>query len=418
MAMGPVAHGLEPANAGGNAVAPASAPLGIMETIQSPVLTPDGHILFRIRAPRAATVELRGSMPSAFAPVATPLVRDADGVWSAQIDPLPPDIYFYNFYVDGLPVLDPGNPHSRRAWTSLASTFVVPGSRSAPYVVNPVPHGTVAQVWYHSRVLKEQRRAFVYTPPDYEQTQRRYPVLYLLHGGFGDEGDWVNSGRVPQILDNFIAGKSIQPMIVVMPNGNATQTAAPDYVEAPEPQGSFFGMAFPDSLVGDLLPFIDKTYRTRADRNNRAIAGLSMGGAHALWAAFHHIDKFAWVESMSGGYMILPDAGVYANEPPPAGLPANLRMPMAIDPAKVLADLPDLVPAAAARMRMFALTAGDKDPLVPQQRALQAELQSRGIHADVTEVSGFSHEWSFWRVALVDMLPRLFAPADVARAAQ
>jgi enterochelin esterase family protein len=254
------------------------------------------------------------------------------------------------------------------------------------------------------------RRTFVYTPPGYEQTRKRFPVLYLLHGGYGDESAWVSNGRVPQILDNLIAEKRIQPMIVVMPNGNATQSASPEYVEDPEPQGSFFNMAFPDSLVDDLLPFIDATYRSLAGRENRAIAGLSMGGAHALWAAFHHLDKFSWVESMSGGYMILPDAGVYGTEPAPAGLPANLRMPMSIDPKKVLADLPDLLPAANVKLHLFALTTGDKDFLAQQQRVLQAELQAKGIRADVTEVPGYSHEWTFWRRALVDMLPRLFHP--------
>jgi enterochelin esterase family protein len=198
------------------------------------------------------------------------------------------------------------------------------------------------------------------------------------------------------------------PTIVVMPNGNATQSASPDLIQENEPMGTFFTTAFPDSLVADLLPFVDRTFRTLPDRNHRAIAGLSMGGAHAVWAAFRHLDKFAWVESMSGGYMIIPGTGIESSKPGDPNIPENFRMPMAIDADKLIATLPDLTRDANARLRMFVLTSGANDRLLPQQRAFQTALAAKGIKVKATEVPGYSHEWGFWRLALVDMLPRLF----------
>jgi enterochelin esterase family protein len=398
-----------PANPG----KPVTASPGGTEALDSPTVAPDGRVTFRLRAPEASRVEIRGNFPTPFEPVTVPLTRDAQGVWSGTTEPLAPEIYAYNFFIDGVPALDPANAHSRRDGMRIGSSFIVPGARSAPYAVKAVPHGTVSQIWYDSPSLKLARRTYVYTPPGYEGGRDRYPVLYLLHGGMGDEDAWSSNGRAPQILDNLIAEGRIAPMIVVMPNVNATQAASPDYIEEGEPQGSFLTMDFPDSLVTDLLPFIDRTYRTRPDRAHRAIAGLSMGGAHAFWAAFHHLDKFAWVESMSGGYMIVPGAGVESSIPTDPKIPANFRIPMALDPDKLLATLPDLTPAANARLSLFTMASGDKDMLLPQQRALQTTLAARGITVRAVEVPGFGHEWAFWRIALIDMLPRLFRPAEV-----
>jgi enterochelin esterase family protein len=380
----------------------------------SPVVSESGQVTFRLKAPEAMRVEVRGAFSSPFEVSTIVLSKDASGVWTGSTGPLQPETYSYTFIVDGVSALDPGNAHSRRDGVRVASTFFVPGERSAPYAVSNVPHGTLAQVWYDSPRLKLVRRAYVYTPPGYERGVGRYPVLYLLHGGLGDEDAWTSNGRVPQILDNLINGGKIVPMIVVMPNGNADQTASTDYVQGSEPMTSFFDMAFPDSIVTDLLPFIDRTYRTRPNRDSRAVAGLSMGGAHALWAAFRHGSPFGWVESMSGGYMIIPGAGVAGSIDANANLPDNFRLPTVIDPRKLLAQLPGLTPAAAGKMRLLTFTVGEKDRLLGQQRALQAEFAKRGIKARMLEVPGYSHEWGFWRISLVDMLPRLFRAPRVA----
>jgi enterochelin esterase family protein len=374
----------------------------------SPSIAEDGRVTFRLYALQASTVEVKGSFPNPYQPATVTMSKDANGEWSGTSGPLTPEMYSYNYFIDGVTALDPGNSHTKRDGASIANTFIVPGPLSELYAVRPVAHGTVSAIWYDSPKLGKTRRTLVYTPPGYEGGSKRYPVLYLLHGGMGDEDSWLGNGRAPQILDNLIADRRIQPMIVVFPNVNASQTASQDYMQEFEPQGSFFNMDFPDSLVTDLVPFIDRTFRTRKGSAERAVAGLSMGGAHALWAAFRHRDAFGWVESMSGGYMIMPGLGAENSLPKDPDIPAQYRMPMAIDPDKVFATLPNLTPAAAAKMRLFTLVVGEGDRLLPQQRTLRSVFAANGIKAEFSEVPGFSHEWAFWRKELVEMLPKLF----------
>ena len=393
--------------------APASqlAPAPVVQQVQSPEILPDGRVTFRLAAPDAAKVEVRGNFPSGFQPSIVPMTKGENGVWSATVGPLKPEFRFYNFYVDGAPLVDPRNPHTRRDGLQVASSLIVPGAQSNLLAVNDVPHGTVAAVWYDSPALKLKRRTYVYTPPGYEAGKGRYPVLYLLHGAGGDEDAWTSNGRAPQIFDNLIASGRMKPMIVVMPNGNAGQSASQDYVTRPAAATPMDAMAFPESIVSDLIPFVDRTYRTRPDRDNRAIAGLSMGGGHTFYTAFHHLDHFAWVTGMSGAYHIVPGAAVTIPPPPNA---ANLRQPgitQSFDPDKLLAALPDLTPAANNRLKLFSVTIGEHDGLITQQRLLKTTLEARGIHVTATEVPGYIHEWAFWRVALIDLMPRLFQPA-------
>lgn len=377
----------------------------------SPTIGQDGRVTFRIYAPVASSIEVRGGFPDPYKPVTIKLSKGADGVWSGTSDPLGPEMYAYNMYVDGVQVLDPGNSHTKRDAAMISNTFIVPGLRSSLYAVKPVPHGSLSAMWYNSPKLGKVRRATIYTPPGYEGGNKRYPVLYLLHGGMGDEDSWLGNGRAPQILDNLVAEGKILPMIVVFPNGNATQTASQDYIEEFEPQGSFLNMDFPDSLVTDLVPFIDKRFRTQKGSVNRAVAGLSMGGAHAVWAAFRHPGTFDWVESMSGGYMIMPGLGIDSTAPTDPQIPSHYRLPMAIDPAKVPVVLPDLTAATVSKMRMFALMVGENDRLAPQQRTLQALFAEKGIKAEFKEVPNYSHEWALWRIELSEMLAKLFRPA-------
>jgi enterochelin esterase-like enzyme len=385
--------------------------------VKSPELLPDGRIIFRLVAPEAQKVSLHANFPSGYEPSILPLIKDEDGVWSITVGPLSPGSRFYNFYVDGVPALDPSNPHTRRDGINFASTLIIPGEGSAVESVNDVPHGTVALIWYPSPSLALTRRATLYLPPGYESSKRRYSVLYLLHGAGGDEDAWTSNGRAPQILDNLIASGQAVPMIVVMPNGNTNQSASQDYVTTPvppKPPGSSTSMtmAYPDSLVSDLIPFIDRTYRTQPDREHRAIAGLSMGGGQAMWAAFRHLDHFAWVETMSATLTIIPGAGL--NVPPPPNA-AELRAPgltESFDPDKLLAALPDLRPAANAKLRRFAITIGEHDGLTTQFALLKKTLDEQGIHVTATVVPGYIHEWAFWRFALSDMLPKLFQPAE------
>jgi enterochelin esterase family protein len=384
--------------------------------VKSPELLSDGQVVFRLVAPEAQKVSLHANFPSGYEPSILPMVKDEDGVWSITVGPLAPELRFYSFYVDGVAALDPSNPHTRRDGISVASTLIIPGQGSALESVNEVPHGTVALIWYPSPALKLTRRATVYLPPGYERSKERYPVLYLLHGGGGDEDAWTTNGRAPQILDNLIAAGKTKPMIVVMPNGNVNQSASQDYVTIPVPPNppgtpTSMTMAFPDSLVTDLIPFMDRTYRTRPDREHRAIAGLSMGGGQTMWAAFHHLDQFAWVETMSATVSFIPGAGLTV--PPPANA-AELRAPgltESFDPDKLLAALPELRPSANARLRRFAITIGEHDGLTTQFRLLKRTLDDQGIHVTATIVPGYIHEWAFWRFALSEMMSKLFQPA-------
>lgn len=393
--------------------APASqlAPAPVVQQVQSPEILADGRVIFRLAAPDAAKVEVRGNFPSGFEPSIVPLTKGDNGVWSATVGPLKPEMRFYNFYVDGAPAIDPRNPHTRRDGLQIASTLLVPGPESRLLAVNDVPHGTLAAAWYNSPTLKLTRRVLVYTPPGYETSKARYPVLYLLHGAGGDETAWTENGRAPQIFDNLIASGRMKPMIVVMPNGNPTQSASQDYVTraaAPMPGNS--SSAFPSSIVSDLVPFVDKTYRTLTSRDDRAIAGLSMGGGHALWTAFNHLDRFAWVSGFSGAFSLIP--GTLVNIPPPPNA-ADLRPPgitQSFDADKLLAQLPDLTPAANSRLRLFSVTIGAHDGLITQQRLLKSTLEAKGIKLTATEAPGYVHEWAFWRVALIELMPQLFQP--------
>jgi enterochelin esterase family protein len=365
-------------------------------------LQSDGRVTFRLVAPDAIRVDVRGDFPAGAEPSITPLTKGENGVWSATIGATKPEVHHYSFYVDGLLLNDPQR--------SLTKYGIPTGPNSSLLAVNDVSHGTLTHIWYDSPSLRMKRRALVYTPPGYETGEVRYPVLYLLHGSGGDEDDWSSFGRAPEIADNLIASGRMKPTIIVMPNGNENQSASPDYVTLPaSPPGHSSGPFAQDLLFTDVIAFVDKTFRTLNDPNDRAIAGLSMGGGQTMWTAFHHLDKFAWVESFSGGYFFGDSMTMI---PPPADA-SNLRGPVSwqtrsFDPDKMMAALPDLTPAANERLKLFRITIGDNDPLIFQQRLLKRTLEGKGIHVSATEVPGYSHEWAFWRLALIDLLPRLF----------
>jgi enterochelin esterase family protein len=390
------------------AQAPGQAPAPIV----SPEILPDGRVTFRLLAREATSVSVTGDWPGGIESTTTPMVKDDTGVWSATVGPLKPEFWIYTFSVNGVTTLDPRNIHTRRNTTRIENTLLVPGPESADYMVNAVPHGTVSLQWYPSPTVNATRRAYVYTPPGYEQGTERYPVLYLLHGGSGDEDAWSSCGRATQILDNLIAQGKAKPMIVVMPNANVTRIAAPDFVPAPpalpanRDPGRF--PKFPASLVKDLIPFIDKTYRTRTDRDSRAIAGLSVGGAQTMYTAFNHLDLFAWVAAFSGGYPVMP--GVAIDVPPPANA-ASLRGPdltKSLDPEKFAALLPQLDASANHRLRLLYISIGTADTLMTAHNVVKQVLKDQGVTYTLMEFPGYIHEWPVWRLSLKDLLPRLF----------
>ena len=389
---------------------------------RSPEIMQDGKVTFRLLAPDATSVAVRNST-GGFADWPggndVAMFKGDDGVWSATVGPLKPEFYTYSFVVNGVRTLDPRNPLQTRNGTNYFNLLRIPGDLTDDYAVNDVPHGTVAQVWYPSPMLKVTRRLYVYTPPSYELGKTSYPVLYLLHGGGGDEGDWTIQGRAPQILDNLIAHGKAKPMLVVMTNENSNQIASPDVGVPPlqitgQAGNSMQGQAmltFPKSIVADLIPFIDKAFRTLPDRQNRAIAGLSMGGGMTLLTAFNNLDKFAWVGTFSAGLPPMPGVGVPINPPLPNA--ADLRGPdvnNTIDKQKLAALLPQLNASANAQLRLFYVVIGAEDGLITAHNAFKELLREKGVNATAAETHGYGHEWPFWRIALHDFAPKLFQP--------
>jgi len=394
---------------------------------KSPEILADGRVTFRLSAPEASEILVRNTTGGwAVWPEGDdlPMARDDKGVWSLTIGPLEPEFYTYTFVVDGVQAFDPSNTLISRDGRRYSSSLRLSGERTANYQLGDVPHGTVSLVWYPSPTLNLTRRMYVYTPPGYETSgDTRYPVFYLLHGGGGDEDAWTTLGRAPDILDNLIAEGKAKPMIVVMTNGNADQKASQDVTPAPPrdrpggpggPGGSDIAVAtarwarFPNSLAADVIPYVDRSYRTRTDRDSRAIAGLSMGGGQTFYIAFNHIDLFTFVGVFSAGWPTMPGISVPIRAPANA---AQLRGPditRSIDPDKFLALLPHLNPSVNSRLRLLYLHIGAEDGLITSHNLVKDLLKSKGINATAIETHGYGHEWPFWRVALQDFAPRLF----------
>ena len=315
-----------PAGRGGAAAAP---------RVVSPEVLPDKRVAFRLRAPEATTVLLNGNWEKG---TNIEMAKDDQGIWSVTVGPLGDQLWAYSFSVNGVKVLDPGNGEYQRDGSRYENLLMISGPASTTWEFKDVPHGAVQAIWYPSEILKKPgRRMYVYTPPDYHTSNTRYPVLYLLHGGGGDEDAWVTMGRANIILDNLIAEGKAKPMIVVMPNGNAGQVvsqgygygrippAAPAMAPAPPPvqaaQQAAAGRgaqpaqpaaatarpaqpyegSYPHSLVREILPFIDRNFRTVPNKDNRAIAGLSMGGGHTVSATNNNPGVFGWIAVWSAG---------------------------------------------------------------------------------------------------------------------
>ena len=270
--------------------------------IVSPEVT-DSTVTFRLRAPYATTVSMYGSWMPGYGDKID-LRRGEDYVWEVTIPAPTPEIYTYNFFVDGVSVSDPSNVLMQRDGTRYLSMLLVDGERSENYK-EANQRGSVSHVWYDSELLGINRRMTVYTPYGYETNKKtKYPVLYLLHGGGGDEEAWTSMGRTAQILDNLIEKGLAKPMIVVMPNGNPGQQAAVTLnlpvsdVNYRDPANA---NAYVTSLVKEIIPFVEKNYRAIPNKSARAIAGLSMGGGHTTSATMLFPGVFDYICPMSCG---------------------------------------------------------------------------------------------------------------------
>jgi enterochelin esterase-like enzyme len=360
------------------------------DTLLSPEVHSDKRVSFRIYAPKATEVTLRGDWMEG--PGTVKLEKDDKGVWSATVGPLTPDFYSYSFNVDGIRVVDPKNAMIKQGVTSIDSMFLLPGAEAAFEDHQPVPHGELRKVWYQSSTLGMQRRCHIYFPPGYESGKERYPVFYLLHGGGDEDSGWSTIGRAGFILDNLIAAKKARPMIVVMPNGSLPRPAnlPPATPGAPRDPAVTAALqeSFTNELMKDVIPFVEKNYRTHAGRDSRAIAGLSMGGGQTTRVIATHPDQFAYVAVWSAGVN------------PQISADFEQRYAAFLSSADKLNK----------QIKHFSISVGDKDFAFAGSKNLAELLKKNGIKHEL-KISGGGHTWINWRRYLNELAPRLFRPA-------
>ena len=346
---------------------------GGRQQIVSPEIA-DGQVTFRLAADYATVVQLAGNWLDGTVPM-----KKENGVWSVTIDLPSPEIYTYNFVVDGVSVNDPQNYMVQRDGTRYLNMLMVPGERTAPYFETD-HRGTVTYKWYDSAILGINRRLTVYTPYGYEakaNAKKKYPVLYLLHGAGGDEEAWSSMGRAAQILDNLIEQGKAQPMIVVMPNGNPNQQAAQTLglktsdVNFRDPA---YANAYVRSLCEEIVPFIEKEFRVNAKPESRAIAGLSMGGGHTISASTLYPAMFDYICPLS------------------AAGSANDEQIQALKKAGV---------------KLYFLACGTSDFLYEGSKTLDATLTKNGLDHIFYQSEG-GHTWANWRLYLQTFAPMLF----------
>ena len=324
------------------------------------------------------------------------MVKNDTGMFSVTVGPLKPELYAYSLTVDGVGITDPNNINIRRDGARYQSFFLIPGPESDLYLhKNDVPHGTVSKVWYKSAVIGFDRRMYVYTPAGYENGTQKYPVFYLLHGAGGDEDAWTNMGRTAQIMDNLIAQGKAKPMIVVMTNGNANQAGAQNEVPPVVTQGGQ-GMAgnqqsagkFEQHLVKDVIPFMEKNFRTLTGKDNRAIAGLSMGGAHTQTITNDNPGMFSYIGVFSMGLM---------NFGPQTQSAEKLEKER---DAKIEA-------LKNSGYKLYWIACGKDDFVYESAVNLRNVLDKHSFKYIYRESSG-GHTWTNWRIYLSEFAPMLF----------
>jgi enterochelin esterase-like enzyme len=347
----------------------------------SPEVQPDGKITFRLHAPKAEKVVLNsGEMQAALKAASTPLEKGEGGVWSVTVGPLPPGIYDYSFNVDGVVLTDPSSPDVFGNRRGSRGFVEVPGPKGRPRTDEwrDVPHGVVSIHWYTSAATGVRRRLHVYTPPGYgKEADRKYPVLYLLHGSGDNDSHWMLIGRANVIADNLIADGKAVPLVIVMPDGHVRERPPGELDDKPRQE---IRAAFEKDLLESVVPLVESAYRIRTDAAGRAVAGLSMGSAQALAVGLGNPEKFAWVGGFSGA--------LRADDP----VLARLRS----DPAR-----------ANERLKLLWLAIGKDDVGLKGKRDLDAALKEMGVKHEYHETEG-AHRWSVWRQYLAEFLPRLF----------
>jgi len=349
---------------------------------RTPIISPEigeKTVTFRIRAPQAKLVRVYGSWMRSF-DSSVNMNKDTAGVWVLTIPKPQPELYTYNFIVDGFSVNDANNVLLQRDGTRYLSVLLVPGDLTANYF-EAGQRGNLHKVWYDSPTIGKARRMYVYTPYGYDSGTEKYPVLYLLHGGGGDEDAWDTMGRACQILDNLIEKKLAVPMICVMPNGNPTQEAARTLLlpettyERGDPK---FANLYINSIVRDIIPYVEKNYRVIASPDARAVSGLSMGGGHTLSVTNEHPGTFSYILPLS--------MGIRADQP---DIDAKLQG------------------VKKAGYKLYWIGCGNEDFTFEGAKLLDQALTKNGMKHTFF-ISEGGHTWSNWRIYLNTFAPLLF----------
>lgn len=372
---------------------------------ENPVVSPEingTNVTFRFQAPKAIKVVLSGDfLPeqevtttmggmtmTMMTPVPVEMTETENGIWEYTVENVAPDFYTYSLTVDGIEMLDPNNLQVIRNGQNITNMFIVPGEKSNEYLEAGEKKGALSKVWYPSPAYGAECRMYVYTPYGYGESNKKYPVLYLQHGGGGDEDAWASLGRACQIMDNLIAQGKAEPMIVVMPNANPSQLAAPDVMEPIEGATGLFSMdmaseefhsggVYTRSLMEDIIPFIESHYNVIKKKSGRALAGLSMGGIYTLYTTARNPNTFDYVGVLSMGFT--PD-----------------RDPIA-----------ELTPVKEAGYKLYWVGCGETDMAFANAERLLKGLDDLNMEYTYFDQVG-GHNWDTWRVCLKEMAPLLF----------
>ena len=393
------AQGPAPAPGSPAAAAPPAAGRGggAATPVKSPEVSADGRVTLRLRAPNATEVL------AAIGGKRLPMVKGEQGVWSVTTDVLAPDFYTYSLVVDGTSLNDPANSQTQTSFGSFQSMVVVPGAE--PWFPHPgVAQGAIARHTFHSSVANDDREFYVYTPAGYDARRAQpYPVLYLLHGLGDDAERWMNQGGAPNILDNLIAQGKAVPMVMVTTLGYGVSNG-PAGARTPE---NITG--YTRSLLEEVMPRVDKAYNVSRNRDQRAMAGLAMGGAETLYTGLNHLDTFAWMASFSGAYVMWPNANARTEPAATAGRggPAPVQV---MDVASFASNFPALDAKANAQIRMLWIACGTADGLIGVNRQFKSWLKSKNVQFTELEIPDVDHVWPLWRQNLTDVAQKFFQP--------
>jgi enterochelin esterase family protein len=353
------------------------APTNINQN-QCPCIMPDNSVFFQVKAPKAHQVQI--DLGKKY-----DMEKGADGVWTVRTEPVEPGFHYYFLVIDDVPVADPAS-QSFFGTGKMTSGVDIPEENVDFYDVLDVPHGTVRSEYYYSKVTDSWRRLFVYTPPGYVQNpEKKYPVVYLQHGGGEDETGWVKQGKTNFILDNLIAEEKAKPMIVVIANGNVRSGFGGGY--------SSEGMrGFKNEMIQNIVPFIDKNYRTIANAKHRAICGLSMGGGQSFYAGLENPDVFSSVGIFSSGIF----GGI-------RNISGN-----AFDAEKEIPGLLSNSDAFNKKLDLFYISCGEGDMRIEHTKNAVATMRDKGLDVEFNSFPG-DHEWQVWRKSFHDFASRIFS---------